>query len=47
MIKVTWFDYSKDKMFKEEITEDQLAWLHMQPHIEVDKIENIEKVGEK
>lgn len=47
MIKVTWFDYSKDKMFVEEITEDQLAWLHMTPHIEVDKIENIEKVGEK
>lgn len=47
MIKVTWFDYSKDKMFVEEITEDQLAWLHMTPHIEVDKIETIEKVGEK
>jgi hypothetical protein len=45
MIKVTWFDYSKDKMFQEEITEDQLAWLHMQPHIEVDKIETIQGAG--
>jgi hypothetical protein len=47
MIKVTWFDYSKDKMFTETITEDQLAWLHMQPHIEVDNIETIERDGEK
>jgi hypothetical protein len=37
--KVTWFDYSKDMKFTEEITIDQLEWLQKQNHIEVDNIE--------
>ena len=37
-IKVTWFDYAKDKEFTEEITQNQLAFLEMQPHIDVDII---------
>ena len=36
-IKVTWFDYAKDKEFTEEITQNQLAFLEMQPHIDIDE----------
>jgi hypothetical protein len=42
-MKVTWFDYAKDKQFVEVITEEQLAWLNSQSHIEVDKIEESEE----
>lgn len=37
--KVSWFDYSQDKLFTEEITIEQLKWLQKQKHIEIDQVD--------